>query len=64
MKSILLFFVVALYMAELVVLIPVFMILQTITGKDLSRPWMVNWFHNFVERSSSKDGNENSSGLR
>ena len=51
MKYVVLFILTALYIAELFVLIPVFMLLQLITGKDYSdsNKWLVDWFYNYAE---------------
>ena len=49
MKDILLLIFIILYIAELIILLPIFFILQLITGEDLSYSWLTKWFHKYVE---------------
>lgn len=50
MKYILLLIIVALYILELMILMPIFLLLLLITGKDLSKSWMTNWFDNYINK--------------
>ena len=56
LQEILQFIMTAIYMMELIILIPIGIILklvELVIGREINIDWMVNWFYDYIERTTT-----------